>query len=236
MISEHFFPDRNSLVAALGASCETLLGDAIKEKQRATLLVSGGSTPQPLYQQLSRADLDWSAIDIALVDERWVGADHSASNAAFIHKQLLQNKAANAHFTPMKTPANTATMGQVHCEQQYQQLSRPFDVTILGMGLDGHTASLFPHAQGLDKAMDTNSDQLCATINAEPSAVTGEFTERMSLTLAALLQSRQLHLLITGEEKLSVYRRALENPDSRLMPISALLQQQQTPVLVYWAP
>ena len=104
------------------------------------------------------------------------------------------------------------------------------------MGSDGHTASLFPAADGLEKALDDNNTDLCAAINAIPSEVTGENTERMSLTFFGLMQSCRLHLLIAGQEKLAVYQRALVSPDPLLMPISAVLKQHDVPVLVYWAP
>jgi 6-phosphogluconolactonase len=236
MISEHFFPDRESLFSALVDECYTLLADSIVLKQSASMLVSGGGTPRPLYQQLSSQALDWQKVSVALVDERWVDVDHAASNEAFIKETLLNNNAAPAKFIPMKTAQETASLGQGVCEQRYRQLARPFDLAILGMGPDGHTASLFPHAKGLIEALDINRKQLCVAINAKPSEVTGEFTERMSLSLYGLLQSRQLHLLITGEKKLAVYQQAKAGKDLLLTPISALLHQQSVPVKVYWAP
>ncbi len=236
MINEHFFPDRDSLFSALASECNSLLEAAIEENHCATLLVSGGSTPKPLYQQLSLAALDWQKVSVALVDERWVDAEHSGSNEAFIIQNLLQNNAATAKFVAMKTGEQTAASGESICEQRYQQLSRPFTLTLLGMGPDGHTASLFPEAQGLTAALDLEKHNLCAAITANASEVTGELTERMSLSLYGLLQSQQLHLLITGEQKLAVYRQALESKDVTLTPISALLQQTEVPVNVYWAP
>lgn len=236
MISEHFFPDRESLFSALVDECYSLLADAVALKQSASMLVSGGGTPRPLYQQLSSRELDWQRIRVALVDERWVDIDHAASNEAFIKATLLHNKAAPAKFIAMKTAHATASLGQNVCEERYRQLARPFDLAILGMGLDGHTASLFPQAQGLAEALDINRKQLCVAIKAKPSEVTGEFTERMSLSVYGLLQSRQLHLLITGEEKLAVYQQAKARQDSLLTPISALLHQDSVPVKVYWAP
>ena len=236
MISEHFFPDRETLFSALADECYSLLTEAITAKQSASMLVSGGGTPRPLYQLLSSKTLDWQRVRVALVDERWVDVDHAGSNEAFIKETLLNNKAAPAKFIAMKTAHATASEGQLVCEERYRLLARPFDLAILGMGPDGHIASLFPHAQGLNEALDINSKQLCAAIEANPSEVTGELTERMSLTLYGLLQSRQLHLLITGEEKLAVYKQALASNDSLLTPITALLKQNRVRVKVYWAP
>ncbi len=223
MVTECFFPDRESLFAALLTECVDKLNAAISEKQTATLLVSGGGTPKPLYEQLSMQVLDWPKVNVALVDERWVDAGQTGSNETFVMNNLLINHAAAANYIAMKGPESSAVLGQ-------------FDLTILGMGPDGHTASLFPKAKGLVQALDDQSNQLCAAINAHPSDVTGLLTERMSLSLFGLLQSRELHLLITGEEKLAVYKKALTSEDVSLTPISALLQQTKVPVKVFWAP
>ena len=223
MISEYFFPDKERLFAALLAECSQILSAAIEARQSASMLVSGGGTPAPLYQKLSSALLDWQRITVALVDERWVDLDHPASNAAFIIKNLLQENAAAAKFVAMKTPEKTARLALASCERRYRQLARPFDLAILGMGLDGHMASLFPQASGLAEALDINHKKLCVAINANPSEVTSELTERMSLSLFGLLQSRQVHLLITGDEKLAVYKEALASDDLMLTPVSAFL-------------
>ena len=236
MVTECFFPDRDSLFAALLIECTDKLNTAIEQKKTATLLVSGGGTPKPLYQQLSCASLDWQKVNVALVDERWVDANQSGSNETFISTNLLINNAATANYIAMKGPEASAILGQPTCEQRYQQMSAPFDLTLLGMGSDGHTASLFPQAQGLAEALDTKNNNLCVAINANPSDVTGELTERMSLSLSGLLKSRELHLLITGEDKLAVYKQALISSDETLTPISALLQQNKVPVKVFWAP
>ena len=236
VITEHFFDSREGLFAALLGNTATLLRTAIAEKQAATLLVSGGTTPLPLYRKMAQLDLAWARVNVAPVDERWVESNREGSNEAVIRRELLQHRASAARFIGMKTAEETAQLAQARCEQSYQQLSRPFDLTILGMGPDGHTASLFPGAKGLARALDTSTGELCAAITAHPSDVTGEHTERMSLTVSALLQCRQLVLLITGQDKLSVYRRALASPDELLLPISAILHQDKCPVAVYWAP
>ena len=109
------------------------------------------------------------------------------------------------------------------------------------MGSDGHTASLFPFAEGLDEAMDQNKQQLCGAINASPSEVTGELTERMSLTYYGIKKSNEVILLITGEDKKQVFEDAKSlaesGQDYRSMPISRFLSaQSQINLSVYWAP
>lgn len=236
MVSEHLFENRAAMIAALQTECETALRSAIEDRGEATFMVSGGSTPEPLYKALSQVDLDWESVYVALVDERWVDFDHDKSNEAFTVKHLIQNKAAVANLVGMKNSAETAAEGLADCESAYQQLAQPFDMTILGMGSDGHTASLFPHAQGLDAALNPDSDSLCAAIIAKQSEVTGAIVERMTLSLAGLLRSKTLVLLITGDEKLAVLRAAQAGTDVKDMPIRAVLQQQRVPVAIYWAP
>ncbi|WP_444887005.1 6-phosphogluconolactonase [Microbulbifer sp. JMSA008] len=236
MAEEKFFTDRERLVQALAYDCACELQQGIKESGQATFLVSGGSTPEPVYRELSKRPLPWAQITAALVDERWVAKSHSGSNQAFIENSLLQNNAAEATLLGMKNTHSSAVEGEADCERAYDELPRPFDVCILGMGNDGHTASLFPHAQGLAEALNPGSDKLCSAITAQQSAVTGTNTERMTLTLNAILQAKNIKLLITGEEKLRVYREALLGSDEMEMPVRSILKQGLKPVTVYWAP
>lgn len=236
MAIEKLFEDRASMIAALQAECVSALQSALDERGEASFMVSGGGTPEPLYRSLSEVALDWPSVYVALVDERWVDFEHDKSNEAFTVKTLMQNKAAAANLIGMKNSAVTAAEGLADCESVYQQLAQPFDMTILGMGSDGHTASLFPHAVGLTDALNPEGEALCAAITAHQSEVTGAVTERMTLTLAGLLRSRRLVLLITGEEKLRVLREAQAGSDIEAMPIRAVLQQDRVPLEIYWAP
>lgn len=233
-IVEKFFDSKDALTAELSATLEQSLVSGIEADGRAVLMVSGGSSPAPAYKHLSNLALDWAKIDVAMVDERWVDAEHDKSNEAFIKSTLLQNHGAAANFITMKNNAETALQGSGECEAAYQQLKRPFDVTILGMGPDGHTASLFPHADGLEFSL-TTSDLVCA-INAIESDVTGSITERMTLTLAAIAQSKVVKLLISGEEKLAVYKAAKAGGDVNDMPLRAVLNHPTINIEVYWAP
>lgn len=236
MLKEFFFEQRNHLLTALVAECQDVLSEAISKHGTASLLVSGGSTPAPLYEALSKTDLNWKKIKIALVDERWVDADHSASNEALARRSLLINNAKISEFIGMKTGADTAAAGQVETEERYARLSQPFSLAILGMGVDGHTASLFPGADGIEAALDPNNSQITTAINAKQSEVTGPNTERMSLTLAALLKCERLIVLLTGEDKLAVFNEAQKPGPIAQMPIRGLLHQQEVPVELYWAP
>ena len=236
MVKEFFFEQRHHLFTALAAECQDVLSEALSKHGAATLLVSGGTTPAPLYEALSKTELNWKKIKIALVDERWVDQENSASNEALIRRTLLINNAKAAEFTGMKTSAKTAKAGQAETEENYRKLPQPFSLAIVGMGPDGHTASLFPHAKGLADALKADSEQITATISANQSEVTGPNTERLTLTASALMKTERVIILFTGEDKLAVFSAAQKEGPVEDMPIRVLLHQEQVPVELYWAP
>lgn len=195
----------NLIVARLKADVENT--DA------ASLMVSGGSTPGPVYEQLSHFDLPWDKITIGLVDDRWVDEEDAGSNAALIRRTLLQNKAAKARFVPMKTAHDTPAAGQAEVEAAYTHIAQPYSVVILGMGGDGHTASWFPDADGLGNAVDPKNTDCVAAVTAKPSDVTGAYLQRMTLTRHAVGSCHLALLLITGAQKQQVLKDALSGAD-----------------------
>ncbi|MEC4089660.1 6-phosphogluconolactonase [Pseudoalteromonas rubra] len=233
-LTEAFFDSKEAMTAKLAELLSSTLSQAIEVDGRASMLVSGGSSPAPAYKHLSNLSLPWEKVTIAMVDERWVDADHEKSNEAFINSTLLQNEASKAAFVTMKNAEATAIAGQAQCEGAYAELKAPFDITILGMGPDGHTASLFPHAEGLEQALQT-SELVCA-INAKQSEVTGSITERMSLTLAGIANTNHAVLLISGDAKRAVYEEA-KQPGSELdIPLRAVLNHPELKLSVFWCP
>lgn len=233
-ITEREFVSKDEMTAALTELLQTALSEGIATDGKAVLLVSGGSSPAPAYRHLSGVELGWDKITVAMVDERWVDAEHEKSNEAFIKSTLLQDKASGARFVTMKNRAASAEEGVQVCESDYAALKRPFDVTILGMGPDGHTASLFPNADGLEHAL-TTTDTVCA-INAHQSEVTGEITERMSLSLAGIAHSKTVVLLISGEEKKAVYEAAKRPGSEYSVPLRAVLTHPDINLTVFWCP
>ncbi len=233
-IRENRFDDRATLVDALVRGFTADLERSIERNDSATLLLSGGSTPAPLYRKLSDSKLDWKRIHVALVDERWVDTAHEASNERLLRENLLIGDAAAATFVGMKNNAANPFDGVTECNARYAELPRPYTICLLGMGPDGHTASLFPRARGLDAAME--SKQHCAPIRARQSDVTGEHLERMTLTPHDILGSQRLLLLITGADKWTIYQRAREPGAAPELPISHFIHQQKVPLEVYWAP
>jgi len=194
----------------------------------AVLAVSGGRSPGPIFQRLREAELAWDKVIVTLVDERWVPDGHADSNASLVRKTLLQGPAAAARFLPWVNDAATPQAGRVDCDAALRALPLPFDCVVLGMGEDGHTASLFPNAPELADAIELNTAALCWPITPPVAA-----HARMTLTLNALLrESRQLILAISGKAKRGVYERA-RTRRSEALPVSLVLHQGQCPVDVW---
>ena len=225
------FQDRKSLAIKLADQIGELLTKGITDSSRASLAVSGGSTPVELFEQLSGMDLSWQQVVITLVDERWVEPTEDDSNEHLVRSHLLKDKALAATFIGMKNSAATASAGEKECEQKLHEVPLPFDVLILGMGNDGHTASLFPGAEKLSLATDMDLGQTCMGI----APLTAPH-ERMTLTLPAILDSRHIFLHITGQNKKDVLQQARVDGPIEEMPIRFVLRQQTTPVSVFWAP
>ncbi len=218
-IDFHSFSDRDMLVGELADSVTSLLESGISKNGSASLAVSGGSTPVALFEELSVRDLAWEQVHICLVDERWVDPKDPESNEHLVRTHLLQNRAAAARFTGMKNSAATAGAGEAECERLYREIPAPYDVLLLGMGGDGHTASLFPGAVRLPQATDMESDRICISI----APLTAPH-ERMSLSLPAILSSRQIILHITGQDKRDVLDLAMSDGPAGEMPIRFILQ------------
>lgn len=230
----HSFPDREALNLELAFRIATLLQEGIQSHGQASLAVSGGSTPVPLFKRLALQDIPWQKVHISLVDERWVAPDAPDSNEHLVRGHLLKDRAAAATFSGLKNDAPTALDGEVECTKICHDIPRPYDVLLLGMGLDGHTASLFPKAQGLTQATALDCGRLCMAMTSKTAP-----HERMTLTLPAILDSRNILLLINGDDKKGVLDQAMQEGPASAMPIRFLLNQ--TPLhhkkifSVYWA-
>ena len=234
----HFrgFKDGALLAAELACNIAYFLASAVSKRGGASLVVSGGSTPVPLFVALSREDIDWGRVRITLADERWVDPTDSASNEKLVRAHLLQNRAAAARFVGLKTGHALARDGEEECAARVGAIPRPFDVLVLGMGEDGHTASLFPHAAELAAATDLHSGRLCLALRPATAP-----HDRMTLTLPALLASGKIILHITGKTKLQVLEQALAAEPLSAgvlndMPIRHVLALAREAVSVYWAP
>jgi 6-phosphogluconolactonase len=230
-MSERRFPNTTALFDTLAGDIAGALQSGLAAGRGASLALPGGRTPVPLFERLSAAELDWDDVWVTLGDERWVETGSAASNEKLVRDHLLKNGAAIAHFVGLKNSAVEARAGAHASWSAVAELPRPFDFMLLGMGDDGHVASLFPDSPGLAAALDLTRPPGCVAMTAPAPP-----RERLSLNLRALLDSRRIAILITGAEKWATYERARVRGPAVDMPVRALLQQQNVPVSVYWSP
>ncbi|MCX8996147.1 6-phosphogluconolactonase [Rhizobiaceae bacterium BDR2-2] len=230
---EHFhsFETRQALADALADAVAGALTAAIKARGRASLAVSGGSTPKLFFATLSTRPLPWEKVTVTLVDERFVPPESDRSNHNLLAAHLLTNAAAKARFVPLYHAGRTAEEAAVLASRETCGIDEPFDVAILGMGTDGHTASFFPGGDNLAEALDAAATRGVVTIRA-PDA--GE--PRLTFTFSALRDARFLALHIEGEEKKRVLEAARAEGREEDMPIRAVLNRSLTPLEIFWAP
>ena len=231
-VSFHACADRQAASrAAANLLAERLAAD-LERRGNGSLVVSGGTTPEACFRILSEAALDWARVTVVPSDERWVPADDPNSNEGLIRNHLLRNAAAAARLLPLYRPEfdpdRDPAAAPAVIEQDLRAQAGPFSAVLLGMGADGHFASLFPDYGGLSRALDPASAERCVLVRTASSPFL-----RVSLTLSALLQTSQLALLLFGEEKRAVFEQALAGGSP--YPVQSLLAQTAVPVAAFWA-
>lgn len=220
---------RSELESKLVAEIAQTLAQDIEHKGRATLLVSGGSTPLNLFKLLSNADIEWSKVTVSLVDERFVPDGHKDQNGELVKANLLQNKALKAQFIPLVQNAEDATSNLDQVRSSFSSNHFPLSVVILGMGTDGHTASLFPDAPELDEGMDLNQSEWLMITNPKVAP-----HQRITFTRKALLNTNRLILHCYGQEKALILKQAEQKLDYHIYPIAAFMGQDMIDLEVYW--
>jgi len=230
----HGFDSQSALASQLAGVITQKIAEAIAQKGHAVVAFSGGSTPKPLFQALQQQDIDWARVIVTLVDERWVPETHELSNGAFLKRYLLDELSVQPVFVPLYQEADTvdASLSLVADDMtQKTQANRPaFDVVILGMGGDGHTASFFPDAENVAELVNANSDDVLLTCHSPSTQV-----ERVTWSLPALLNTSLLALHIVGESKEVVFQQALQSDDAIELPIRSAIFQSKTPLEVFYA-
>ena len=213
------FQSTDALADAAASAIEAQLAEGLADRGRASLVATGGRSPGPVYDRLARANLDWAHVAVTLSDERQVDAASPNANARLLRERLFVGPAAAAQFLPLTD----------YAEGVLRKLL-PFDAVMLGMGEDGHIASLIPGSPVMAHAMDADGQALTAE---SPQGFGSPPVARITLTLAALLQSRAIFLLIAGEAKRQVISRAEAGEG---LPVRAILNQDRVPVRVLWTP
>ena len=224
------------LPTALAQDIAARLQTAIDERGQAVLTVSGGKSPIALFQALRVLPLAWHQVTITLADERCVANTHADSNALLVRIHLLKDRAQAAHLVPMiaddlplSTPAQMAAQATTSL-----RVLGDADVLVLGMGTDGHTASLFPEAPNLPLAMDLMQAPSCVAIELTHPPANAPHA-RISQNLSMLLSARHIVLPISGKDKLAVLASAKAQA-SLALPVSQLLHQNRTAVTLWLSP
>lgn len=208
---------------------------AVVENGKASVALSGGSTPALLYQRMANVNADWwSKIDLTLVDERWTPPGTSTSNETFIRDALNIDKSPPGKFLGLWSRSKSPEEGAIAASERFSTLKTPLDIAVLGMGEDGHTASWFPRAQGLEEALSIREEKV-VYVRARPSKTTGEHIDRLTLTLGAIAHARLICLMIYGEDKRATFEKALEPGPVEDMPVRAILRARPN-LWVCWAP
>jgi 6-phosphogluconolactonase len=221
------FDNPQLLASSLAADVAERLSTAISANGVATLVVSGGRSPVAFFQKLAEQPLDWSRVVVSLADERWVPVEHADSNAGLLQRFLLQGPAAEARFVGLYNAAPSLEQAALAADEALSELP-PIDVLILGMGDDGHTASLFPKSPQLGEALKLDGSRRCLPMLA-PSVP----HQRLTMTRQLLASASLPILSISGQAKLDTLRAALAGDDLAEMPIRAFLDSS---LEIYWCP
>jgi 6-phosphogluconolactonase len=230
-VSLHEFRNDDQWSWAAAVAIAAALRRDLVVQPRARLLVSGGTNPAPVFEALSRAPLEWDRVDIGLVDERWVPPGDPGSNACLVREHLLRSHASAASFEPLAPPGLDLDDAVSAANERARQAP---GVVVLGMGDDGHTASLFPGMRGLADALASNAPYVAVDASGCPGA--GAWPQRISLTPAGLAPARTRLLLLRGAARRTRFERALAGGDMRELPVRMAFLTPGAALQVYWAP
>lgn len=220
------FANPAHLAQAAAAAVQAALSAAIAERGAAVLVATGGRSPAPVYDLLAQAPIDWGSVTVTLSDDRFVAPTSPDSNERLVRDRLLVAKAASARFTPLSFDVANVREAALRAEPEVKALA-PYDVMLLGMGEDGHVASLIPGSPVMDEGINPAGERFCLGV---PAGVGSPPVARVTMTMPALLQARLTLVLISGETK----REIIESGGG--LPVHALLEQAKAPVRVLWTP
>lgn len=234
---------RQALAQELALEVKQVIANAIDEKGFAYIAFSGGSTPKPLFNELANQDIDWQRVLVTLVDERCVDENHELSNTRFLKLNLFDQLNQSPRYVPLFSSAAARTAGEAdslieHTLKIEQSLiaemtsaadvPSSFDLAVLGMGTDGHTASFFPDADNIAELIDAEDSAALKTSESPSSQV-----PRITWSLSRLLQSRKLVLHINGSDKLAILNQAQEQLNALQYPIASVLAANKSLTIFY---
>lgn len=222
-------PDDGGLAREAAEAVGSALARGVGASGRAALAVAGGRSVGPVFDVLADTGADWAAVAVTLVDERWVEADHPDSNEGLVRRRLLRGRAASARFEPLKRGAATLEADAAAASAALEA-TLPLDAVLLGLGDDGHVASLFPGSPALGRGLDLHGRDSVIAVPAGDGRPPPQ--PRLSLTLPVLAGARTIVLLAPGPTKRAALDRALAGED---LPVSHLLKARPD-VLIFRSP
>ena len=217
------FENKKNLESSLLLKISTCISDAIKKYGDARFLLSGGSTPMNLYSLLSEETIEWEKVKIGLVDERFVPKENLFNNETQIKNNLLKNSAKFATIFGMVYNYENEILNLKIVNEQYITFFERIDFTILGMGEDGHTASLFPGDKESEELMNTSNIGIFST--KSPSFP----YNRITCSKELIANSNYIALFINGETKFNVLKNSIETQ----VPISYFVKNSKNMEIYY---
>lgn len=223
------FPTRTAFAHALAEQVADDIRADITRRDIATLVVSGGTTPGDFFKALHTMELPWAKIHVSLADDRWLPTSHPDSSEKLVRETLLHPESP---FIGLVNAAPTPVAGEAETNEKLKALPRPFTVTVLGMGEDGHCASLFPNNAALKHAFDPAFPLLCTAVNDAPKPP----PERFTMTYTQLIKTGRVIIHLLGQSKIdALLNDVMQDGPIEDMPVRSFLRQLDVPVDIYYA-
>jgi 6-phosphogluconolactonase len=221
----------HEMAEAVAGDVGFIIESALDARAASLIAVPGGSTPLPIYSKLTAAKLQWKKVTVIPTDDRLVGVENELSNARSIAKAFLPT---GARVIPIATVLDDYRQAGNAADARLQDLPWPPDLVWLGMGKDGHTASIFP-GPDLKDALEAPKARRAVGVMPDPLPAEAPVA-RVTLTRAAILSARTILITITGDEKRSILEQAIADGQSSKVPIGRVLAEAEQPIDIHWCP
>ncbi len=226
------YDDAGEMAEAVAGDAAFVIESALDARGQAVIALPGGKTPLPIYEKLAEKQLDWKRVTILPTDDRLVPMGDPLSNVTAMAKVFLPLKARVMPITS-EAAADYKAAGRA-ADARLQDVHWPLDLCLLGVGADGHTASIFP-GEDFEEAVDGPRER--RAIGVMPADLPAEApVPRITLTRAAMVTARALTLAVTGDAKRRVIEEAIEQGPSSPYPIGRVLADVELPVDIHWSP
>jgi len=226
------YDDRSEMAAAVAGDIGFIIESAIDARGAAVIALAGGSTPVPIYEKLAASKLDWKRVTIIPGDERIVPLGDPLSNVTHLAKTFLPKGARVLPIVP-NAAADYKVAGR-SADALMQDLHWPLDLCLLGVGTDGHTASIFPGPDH-DEAVNGPKERRALGVMPDPMPIEAP-VPRVTLSLTAITGAKSLVIAVTGQDKRTVIETAIKQGISSPYPIGRVLARTELPVDIHWAP